>query len=264
MAVVSCAKQCFHRFVVFCRAVPFGAFIAFLLSLKAWIVAHRKIDDVVEGLYDNWQGASDTRDKINALDTPFAIICILNLVSLLLSFTVADTICQESATGVLKSKMRVRACIPSIVWVSVFGIVSFLLLLSTISTLLLSHGLLILWLLLKVLSVFCRLPGYLLPEADGIIDNLDHPVTAGLDLVQYCPEHAAVNEDAFDLLVGSAILTIAQAGMLACITSSAELVNFDMFHLSSKQDDDDVDEDPDGFDEEATENSNAEEAMEAS
>lgn len=220
-------------------------------------MAHRKIDDVVEGLYDGWHGASDTKTKVQALDLPFAVVCILNLIALLLSLTVADQVCQEEATGLLKSKMRVRVCIPTIVWVGVFGFVSFLLLLSTCSTLLLSHGLLILWIVLKVLSVFCGLPAGLLPMADNIIDNLDHPITGGLDLVTYCPEHSAVDEDAFDLLVGSALLAITQAAMLACVTSSAELVNFDMFHLFDDKGADDYADDDSEVEDEATEKSNA-------
>lgn len=228
-----------EKFFEFWRSLPFGASAALLLSLFTWFIAHRKIDDVVYGLYEEWKGANETRDKIAILDLPYAIVNTLNLAAVLLSFSVVGKTCQRSASGLLKSlPTKIRVCLPSIVWISCFGIVSFLLLLSTVAALFLSQFMLIIYVILTVLSVFCMLPRGLLPEADNIIDNLNHPITAGLDLVKFCPEHHAVNEDAFDLLISAIVLTLAQAGMLACITSSME----DCIHLLG---DDEISDDSD-------------------
>jgi len=79
------------------------------------------------------------------------------------------------------------------------------------------------------------LPSTLWPEVDNIIDQLDHPLTEGLDLVKFCPEHHAVDQDALDLFYAALLLAVAQAGMLACFHSSTEAVNLEMFDVSVEE-----------------------------
>jgi hypothetical protein len=233
-----------RKLVVICRSLPFISVVAFAISMITWYIAHRKVDVVVDGLYTEWHGADETKSKIQMLDLPFAGINALNFVAMLMSFSVVKGKCQTTATGLLKT--RTATCLPTLLWVSVFGIVAFLLLISTGFALIMSHLLLILWLILHVLSVFCALPPGLLPMADNIIDNLDHPLTAGLDLIKFCPEHSHVDLDAYEMLAASFYLTLSQAVMLACITSSAELVNFDLFHIMDPEETTDTsDQDPD-------------------
>jgi hypothetical protein len=191
------------------------------LSILAWLVCHRKIDDVIAGLYVEWHGADAIREKIQMLDLLFLSIIAANVFALLYS-------CLASG-NVRKHYIDRKKVSHSIIPPCCYGLKSLIVFTTFVVSLLVSHGTLLLYVLLKVLTVFCGLPAILLMEADYIIDNLDHPMTAGFDLAKFCPHHGQVDDDAIVLFLGAALLTVSQAGMLACITSSMETFNFDLF-----------------------------------
>lgn len=224
----SCRARCIRLFV-FWRTRPYGAAASLLLGLLAWLVAHRSINGVARGLYDKWTGASQIKHIIIDLDFPFLVVNAINVCAALLSFAVHAT---DTSSGVV-IKTSIRPSLPKWVWFAFFGVIGSLVFISVALTLFLSDVLLIVWLVIRVLSLLCGLPAGLLPMADDIIDNIDSKYTGGLDLVQFCPDHKKVDHDALRLFFSSAALTLAQASMLACITAAAELVNLDLFHIFS-------------------------------
>merc|ERR1719491_2759259 len=129
-----------------------------------------------------------------------------------------------------------------------FGIMSILIMFTVLTSVVASYGLLIVWMLLKVLTVLCRLPWGLYPMVDDIIDQIDHPLTAGLDLVKFCPDHGTIDKDALELFLGSLMLALGQAGMLACIHSSNESLHFTFFDRTDKQRPTNVDSDAENND----------------
>lgn len=193
-------------------------------------MAHRKVDVVVDGLYGDWAGAGPIRDKIITLDVPFGTVFGTNCLALLVSLYAMECSRLKIFGDVTKDGQNCHMCCfgPTL-----FGLTSVLIVISLAVTIVYSYGLIAMYFVLRVLELLCGLPSGLYPMIDDIIDQVDHPITAGLDLVKYCPEHSTVDRDALELFLASVALIIAQAGMLACIHSSTESMNLSMFDIQS-------------------------------
>lgn len=230
--MVKCFLDCGTWFCRGWRSMPFGAFLAFVFSAVSWHYAHKKVDFVVDGLYGEWSGADGFREKIIALDVPFGVVVLTNFIAMIISVFAMER-CRNRIFANVLSKDGTPTCGACCLGPSLFCMMSILIIFSLAVVVVYSYLLLSLYFVLKVLAVFCLLPWGMLPMVDDIIDNLDHPICKGLDLVKFCPEHRAVDQDALELWFACLGAMISQAGMLACIHSSCESMNLSMFDMGS-------------------------------